>query len=60
MNDLDALKMARLMVKTYGDDAEAEINRRAEKALVDNDFDAFAAWGRVIAFVSDILDKDIS
>ena len=54
MKELDALQTARLIVEEYGDLAEAEVNRRAELALVNGDYDAFAVWRAVIVFVSDI------
>jgi|GEM_PF-1898161 len=54
MKELDALQTARLVAEEYGDLAEDEVNRRAELALVEGDFDAFAVWRAVIVFVSDI------
>lgn len=57
MSELNALQTARIVVEEYGDKAEAEVNRRAEKALIDGDMDAFAVWRAVIVFVSDINSR---
>ena len=57
MSELNALHTARIVVEEYGDGAEAEVNRRAELALVDGDLNAFALWSAVIVFVSDIQSR---
>ena len=54
---MNALHTARLVVEEYGDTAEAEVNRRAEMALVDGDLDAFAVWKAVIVFIAVIQDR---
>ena len=58
MKEVDALQTARLVVAEYGNQAEAEVNRRAELALVNGDYDAFAVWRAVIVFVSDITSRN--
>ena len=54
MDDLKALRTARQLVEQYGAGAEAEVNRRAEDALVKGDIDAFNLWTDVIFYVSDM------
>jgi hypothetical protein len=57
MSEIDALQTARVVVEDYGDRAEAEVNRRAEQALIEGDLDAFAVWRTVIVFVSDLQSR---
>jgi hypothetical protein len=57
MSEIDTLQTARIFVDELGDEAEAEVNRLAEKALADGDMDAFAVWRSVIISVSDIQSR---
>lgn len=57
MTEINALETARIVVEEYGNQAEREVNRRAEMALAQGDLDSFEVWSEVIVFVSDIQER---
>jgi hypothetical protein len=54
MDEIEILKLARRLGEEYSQHAELEVNHRAELALLRDDMEDFAHWGRVVVFVSDL------
>lgn len=54
LDEIEILQLARSLVQHFGKDAEAEVNLRAELALLRDDLADFDLWSRVIVFVSDL------
>lgn len=57
LDEIEILQLARTLVQHFGNHAEAEVNRRAELALLRDDMDDFDLWARVVVFVSDLNSR---
>jgi hypothetical protein len=55
--EIDIWRVANLMLKRYGEDAEVESARRADELAEDGDHNGAAVWRRVVYAVAQLTNK---
>ena len=56
IQEIDIWRVAVLMVKRYADDAEANVDRRADELETEGDQDGAAVWRRITVAIEQLKD----
>jgi hypothetical protein len=54
--EIDIWRVANLMLKRYGDNAEVESSRRADELAADGDYAGVAVWRQIIDAVDQLAN----
>jgi len=58
--EIDIWRIANLMLKHYGDNAQAEGTRRVDQLAEDGDHAGVAIWMRIIDAIGELVEHDCS